>query len=172
MLKEKVEKALNKQIELELFSSQLYLSMASWAEKNGYNGSADFLYIHSDEEREHMLKLFRFVNDRGGHAIVPEVKQPKLEYDSINAVFEEILEHEKMITSEINNLVGVCYEEKDFTTVNFLQWYVEEQVEEESLFSNILDKLNLLGGDKARFYMFDNEMGNLSATSTDSEDAE
>ncbi len=165
MLNQKVEKALNKQIELELFSSQLYLAMASWAEKNGYNGSADFLYEHSEEERQHMLKLFHYVNDRGSHAIVPETEQPKIEYDSIQAVFEEILEHEKMITSEINNLVGICYEEKDFTTVNFLQWYVAEQIEEENLFSTILDKLNLLGGDKARLYMFDNEMEKLVTAS-------
>lgn len=162
MLNEKVEKALNKQIELELFSSQLYLAMASWAEKNGYNGSANFLYAHTDEERGHMLRLFHYVNDRGSHAIVPKIEQPKTEYVSVQAVFEEILEHEKMISSEINNLVGICYEEKDFTTTNFLQWYVQEQIEEETLFSTILDKLNLLGGDKARLYMFDNEMEKLA----------
>lgn len=158
----KVEKALNKQIELEHFSSQLYLAMASWAEKTGFNGSANFLYEHSDEERGHMLKLFHYVNDRGGHAIVPKVEQPTLEYKSIHDVFKEIFEHEKMITAAINDLVGLCYEEKDFTTVSFLQWYVEEQIEEESLFSNILDKFNLLGGDKAKMYMFDNEMEKLT----------
>jgi len=170
MLNKKVEKVLNKQIELELFSSQLYLAMASWSEKNGYNGSANFLYAHSDEEREHMLKLFHFVNDRNGYAIVPQIKQPSSEYDSIQSVYEEIYEHEKMISSEINNLVGVCYEEKDFTTANFLQWYVQEQIEEESLFSTILDKLNLLGGDKARLYMFDNEMEKLSISENTSGD--
>ncbi len=161
----KVEEALNKQIELEHFSSQLYLAMASWAEKSGFNGSANFLYEHSDEEREHMLKLFHYVNDRNGHAIVPKVEQPELEYKSIQDVFKEIFEHEKMITAAINDLVGLCYEEKDFTTVSFLQWYVEEQIEEESLFSNILDKFNLLGGDKAKMYMFDNEMEKLASMS-------
>ena len=162
MLSKKIEEALNKQIEFEHFSSLIYLAMASWAEKNGYNGSANFLYAHSDEEREHMLKLFHYVNDRGGHAVVPKVEQPKLEYESIKSVYKEIYEHEKMISSEINNLVGICYDERDFTTQNFLQWYVEEQIEEESLFSTILDKLNLLGGDKARMYMFDNEMEKLT----------
>ncbi|NPA44717.1 MAG: ferritin [Chlorobi bacterium] len=163
-MNKKVEKALNKQIELELFSSQLYLAMASWAEKTGFNGSANFLYMHSDEERMHMLKLFHYVNDRGGHAIVPSVEQPNLEYKSIHDVFKEIFEHEKMITAAINELVGLCYEEKDFTTVSFLQWYVEEQIEEESLFSNILDKFNLLGGDKAKMYMFDSEMEKMAST--------
>jgi len=161
MNSKKVEQALNKQIELEHFSSQLYLAMASWAEKNGYNGSANFLYAHSDEEREHMLKLFHYVNDRGGHAIVPKVGQPELEYKSIQDIYKQIFEHEKMISSEINELVGLCYDERDFTTQSFLQWYVEEQIEEENLFGNILDKLNLLGGDKAKMYMFDNEMERL-----------
>jgi len=169
MQNKKVEQALNKQIELEHFSSQLYLAMASWAEKNGFNGSANFLYAHSDEEREHMLKLFHFVNDRGGHAIVPKVEQPKLEWDSIQAIYEEIYEHEKMISAEINNLVGICYDERDFTTQNFLQWYVEEQIEEENLFSNILDKLNLLGGDKAKGYMFDNEMEKMAVSQSEPE---
>jgi len=167
MLHEKVEKALNKQITLEQFSSQLYLAMASWAEKKGYNGAANFLYAHSDEEREHMLKLFHYVNDRGNHAVVPAAQKPNHEYDSVQKVFEEIYSHEKMISEKINELVGICYEEKDFTTANFLQWYVQEQIEEEKLFSTVLDKLNLLGGDKARLYMFDNELEKMAAVETE-----
>ncbi len=167
MLNEKVEKALNTQIELEQFSSQLYLAMASWAEKNGYNGTANFLYEHSDEERSHMLKLFHYVNDRGSHAVVPSSEKPNHEYESVQKVFEEIYNHEKMISEKINDLVGICYEEKDFTTTNFLQWYVQEQIEEENLFSTVLDKLNLLGGDKARLYMFDNEMEKLVTAGTE-----
>ncbi len=168
-MNKKVEKALNKQIELEHFSSQLYLAMASWAEKKGYNGSANFLYAHSEEERGHMLKLFHYINDRGGHAIVPKVDQPVLDYKSIQDVFKEIYEHEKMISKEINNLVGLCYDERDFTTQSFLQWYVTEQIEEENLFSNILDKLNLLGGDKAKMYMFDSEMEKLLSAQQEAE---
>jgi len=158
MLSNSVQDALNKQIDLEQFSSQLYLAMASWAETNGYNGSAKFLYEHSDEERQHMLRLFHYVNDRGGHAPVPAAKAPETQFESINAVFKEILEHEEMISASINELVGTCIDERDFTTQNFLQWYVAEQIEEESLFRNIIDKLNMLGDDKARMYMFDNEM--------------
>ena len=163
MLNKKVEQALNKQIELEHFSSLIYLAMASWAETNGYNGAANFLYLHSDEERQHMLKLFHYVNDRGGHAVVPKSDQPNLKYDSLKAIFEEIYSHEQVVTSEINNLVSICFDEKDFTTNNFLQWYVEEQIEEESLFSTILDKLNLLGGDKASLYMFDSDLEKMAA---------
>jgi ferritin len=162
MLNKTVEKALNNQIEVEHFSSLIYLAMASWAETKGYNGAADFLYLHSEEEREHMLKLFHYVNDRGGHAIVPNSDQPKIEYDSLQAIFEEILSHERFVTAEINKLVGICYDEKDYTTQNFLQWYVEEQIEEESLFSTILDKLNLLGGDKASLYLFDSDLEKMA----------
>ncbi len=161
MLSKKVEEALNEQIKLEFLSSQLYLAMASWAETKGYNGSAEFLYEHTDEERMHGMKLFRYVNDRGGHAVVPVLEQPQIEYESISAMFKQILEHEIMISESINNLVGICMDERDFTTQNFLQWYVTEQIEEESLFRNILDKLNLLGDDKARMYMFDSDMGKM-----------
>jgi len=158
MLTEKVGKALNDQIELEAYSSQLYLAMASWAEINGYNGSAEFLYIHADEEREHMLKLFHYINDRDGHAVVPALQQPPFEFDSIKAVFQEILDHEKMISGKINDLVSTCVDEKDYTTQNFLQWYVSEQIEEENLAKTNLDKLNLLGDAKANMYLFDQDM--------------
>ena len=168
MLKEKVEQALNKQIELELFSSQLYLAMASWCEANGFGGSATFLFDHSIEEREHALKLIHYVNDRSGHAIIPALDLPKKDYDSVKAMFEEILDHEKMISNEINELVGTCLDERDFTTQNFLQWYVTEQIEEESLFSTILDKLNLLGEHKGSMFMFDSEMGKMISEGTES----
>lgn len=168
MLQEKVEKALNSQIGLEAYSSQLYLSMASWAEKKGYNGSSKFLYEHADEERGHMLKLFHYINDREGHAIVPALNKPPFEFDSIKAVFEEILKHEKMISGTINDLVGICIDEKDYTTQNFLQWYVSEQIEEENLAKTNLDKLMLLGDDKASMYMFDKEMQEISTGFADS----
>ncbi len=161
MLSKKVESALNEQIKLEFFSSHLYLAMASWAEVNGYKGSAEFLYIHAEEERIHALKLFRYVNDRGGKALASVVESPKYDYASISALFNEIFEHEIVISSAINELVGRCMDERDFTTTNFLQWYVTEQIEEESLFRSIIDKLNLLGDDKAKMYLFDNDIAKL-----------
>ncbi len=158
MLKEKVEIALNQQIEKEGYSSQLYLAMASWAELNGYKGSSEFLYTQADGERLHMLKLFRYLNDRGGKAIVPKLSQPPVEYGSIKEVFEAVLKHEIYISDSINELVGTCIDNKDYTTQNFLQWYVNEQIEEESTARSILDRLNLLGDDKARMYMFDRDI--------------
>ncbi len=165
MLKEKVEQILNKQITKEAFSSQLYLAMASWAEKNGYNGSANYLYRQSDEERMHMLKLFRYVNDRGGHAIVDTLDKPELEFTSISEIFTKVYKHECFITESINECVEVCINEKDYTTNQFLQWYVAEQVEEESNAQTVIDKLNLLGNEKARLYLFDRDMENFTVNS-------
>ncbi len=158
MLSPQVSKALNKQIELEGFSSQYYLSMASWAETQGLNGVSAFLYHHADEERMHMLKLVRFVNERGGHGVVPALKQPPTTFKSVKAVFEEILKHEMKVTADINGMVDATLKEKDYTTHNFLQWYVSEQIEEEALARQIVDKLKLIGDDKGGLYFFDRDL--------------
>lgn len=162
MLSAKLSAALNKQVELEASSSQLYLSMASWAETQGLNGISTFLYGHADEERTHMLKLIKFLNERGGHGIVPLLKQPPITFKSVKAVFEEILKHEVKVTQEINNLVEITLKEKDYTTHNFLQWYVSEQIEEEALARQIVDKLKLIGGDKGGLYFFDRDLSSFS----------
>ncbi len=161
MLKANVEKVLNEQICIEFTASHLYLAMASWADKEGLEGTAKFLYAHSDEEREHALKLYHYVNDRGGHALTPALEAPQRNYDSIKSVFEAILEHEKYVSEKINDMVGVCLKEHDYTTNQFLQWYVEEQVEEESLFGTLLDKLHMLEGHKGINYLFDKELEEL-----------
>lgn len=165
MLNKRVEEALNAQIVKEDFSSQLYLAMASWADTNGYAGTSEFLYRHSDEERMHMLKMLKFVNERGGKAIVPGVEKPQQEFVSMKEIFEEILTHEEMITNSINEIVQICLEEKDFTTHNFMQWYVSEQIEEEALIGKVLDKLKLAGEDKGALYMFDNDMEKMEGES-------
>ena len=165
MVSKKIEKALNKQVELEAASSQFYLSMASWAETQGLNGTAEFLYKHSDEERMHMLKLVRYVNERGGKAIVPALKQPPLKFDSIRSIFEGLLEHEIMVTNAINEVVDICLKEKDYTTHNFMQWYVSEQMEEEALARTVIDKLEMIGNDKGGLYLFDRDVENLTVKS-------
>jgi len=162
MIKQKVEKALNKQVELEASSSQFYLAMASWAETQGLSGIANFLYKHSDEEREHMLKIIKFINERTGQAIVPALIKPPVKYSSVKEVFESLLEHELNVTESINNVVDICLSEKDYTTYNFMQWFVAEQLEEEALARNILDKLNMIGKDKGGLYMFDRDLDKLS----------
>lgn len=162
MYSKKVEKALNNQVKIEYESSQFYLAMASWAECNGYNGTASFLYTHSDEEREHMLKLVKFINERGGVAKIPALPEPPAEFDSLTKIFENLLDHEIMVTKSINEVVDVCLKEKDYTTHNFMQWYVSEQIEEESLARTIMDKLNLIGNDKGGLYLFDRDIATMS----------
>jgi ferritin len=162
MLNTKIEAALNKQIQLEAASSQYYLAMASWAENNGYNGVANFFYQHSDEERTHMLKLVKYVNERGGKAKIPALAAVTTSYKGLDAVFKDLLKHEVNVSNEINGLVEICLKEKDYTTHNFLQWYVAEQIEEEALARNILDKLNLIGNDKGGMYLFDRDLSSYT----------
>ena len=158
MITKKVEEALNDQIKKEAQSSQFYLAMASWAETQGFNGIATFLYTHSDEERLHMLKLVKFVNERGGKAVIPALDAPPVEFNSITYVFEQLLSHEIMVTESINSVVDVCLNEKDYTTHNFMQWYVSEQIEEEALARTINDKLKMIGSDKGGLYLFDRDL--------------
>src|SRR5690554_4724625 len=161
MLTKTIEKTLNNQIEVESFSSQYYLSMASWAETEGLNGVANFLYRHSDEERMHMLKLVRYVNERGGRAEISAIEKPPKKFESVQFVFKSLFEHEVKVSKEINDLVELCLKEKDYTTHNFMQWYVSEQIEEEALARNIMDKLNMIGNDKGGLYLFDRDLENL-----------
>ena len=168
MLSKKIESALNQQIELEAASSQYYLAMASWAETKGLSCTAFFMYAHADEERFHMLKLVKFVNERGGRAVVPAIPQPPSEFDSVQRMFELLLEHELVVTQSINEVVDICLKEKDYTTHNFMQWYVSEQMEEEALARSILDKLNLIGNEKGGMYLFDREMLEITNSSAGS----
>jgi ferritin len=161
MLSETITKALNEQVELEGSSSQYYLAMASWAENNGLNGVSNFLYRQADEERQHMLKLIKYVNERGGIAIIPALSEPPREFETLMNVFEQVLKHEVNVTKKINDLVGICLNERDYTTQNFLQWYVAEQIEEEALAKMILDKLRLIGSDKGGLYLFDRDLSSM-----------
>jgi ferritin len=165
MLTKKVETALNKQIRIEAESSQVYLSMASWAEVKGLEGIALFMYKHSDEERMHMLKLIKYVNERGGHAVVSKLEAPKTDFVSFQKMFKELLEHEIFVSQSINDLVHITLEEKDYATHNFLQWYVAEQIEEEALARTILDKINLIGNDKGGLYLFDRDVQQITVES-------
>jgi len=163
MLSQRIEDALNNQIKIEAESSQVYLSMASWAETKGLEGVASFMYTHSDEERMHMLKLTKFVNERGGHAKISALGAPPVSFGSFKEMFQNLFDHEVMVSQKINDLVDITLKEKDYATHNFLQWYVSEQIEEEALARNILDKINLIGDDKGGLYLFDNDVKMLTA---------
>ena len=165
MLAKNIEIALNKQIRIEAESSQVYLSMACWAEIQGLEGVAQFMYAQSDEERMHMLKLVKYVNERGGHAMVTDLKAPKTAFGTMKEMFEELYAHELFVSNSINELVHVTFEEKDYATHNFLQWYVAEQIEEEAQAKTILDKINLIGDDKGGLYLFDRDIQQIAMKS-------
>lgn len=162
MVSKSIQAALNKQVQMEAESSQAYLAMASWAEiQPGLEGVSNFFYQQSDEERVHMLKLLRFINERGGFAIVPELPQPTLTFTSLKKLFEEFLKHELKVSDSINDLVHLSLTEKDYATHNFLQWYVNEQIEEERSARTLNDKLELIGDDKSGLYLFDRDIMNF-----------
>ncbi|HDZ41966.1 MAG TPA: ferritin [Bacteroidetes bacterium] len=156
MLKKSVEDLLNRQIEREGYSSILYLSMASWAETRGYAGVAEWLYAQAEEEKMHMLKIIRYINKKSGKAIIPSFDRPPAEFEGLKIMFDQVLEHEQYITGSINEIVAETEKEKDYSTNNWLQWFVSEQVEEESSVQAIIDKLDLVGDHN--LYMFDRDI--------------
>jgi ferritin len=156
MLTKKIEKILNEQIIKEGYSSNLYLAMASWADTEGYAGVAQWLFAQAEEERMHMMKFFNFINERGGHAVVPSFEQPPASFEGIKKLFDQVMAHEQYISGSINDIVALTIEEKDFATNNWVQWFVTEQVEEESTVQAIIDKLNMLGDQQ--MYMFDRDI--------------
>lgn len=163
MISKKVEKAINEQIKKEEYSSRLYLAMASWCQKEGYPGASAFLYKHSDEERMHQLKFVHFLNDRGGYSVLQDIEQPPFKYENLLKLFQEVLKHEQFITASINDIYHICMTEKDYTTANFLQWFITEQIEEENLVNGILDQMSLAGSDKSGLFHIDKELGAKAA---------
>lgn len=159
MLSKSMLEALNQQVQMEAESSQAYLAMASWAEiQPGLDGVSQFFFKHSDEERTHMLKLIHYINERGGFAVIPALKQPIVTFPSLKKCFEELLRHETEVSESINDLVESTLKEKDYATHNFLQWYVAEQIEEERLARIMNDKLEMIGDDKSGLYLFDRDI--------------
>ncbi len=159
MLPEKVEELCNRQIEREGFSSNLYLAMASWAENSGMNGIAAWLYAQAEEEKGHMLKFIKYVNERGGAAVIPAFKQPPVKYKGIKEMFSEVLKHEQFISASINEVLEGAIAGNDHATANWIQWFVKEQVEEESSVQIIIDKLGLAG--EHGLYFLDRDIMNL-----------
>jgi len=161
MLSKSMQEALNNQVQMEAESSQAYLAMASWAEiQPGLQGVTNFFYKQSDEERIHMLKLIRFINERGGFATIPALEQPMITFQSLRRVFDEFLKHELKVSDSINDIVHLALNEKDYATHNFLQWYVNEQMEEERVARTLNDKLEMIGDDKSGLYLFDRDIMN------------
>ncbi|SHI68118.1 ferritin [Aquimarina spongiae] len=156
-----IEKLLNEQVKYEAKASAQYLSMASWADTNGYNGVANFFYTQSEEERVHMTKLVKFINERSGNAVIPAIDKPRDDFKSLMELFEVFLESEEFVTAKINNIIYECLQFKDYNVHNFMQWYVAEQLEEEATARDLLDKLKIIGDDKSGHYLFDRDINSF-----------
>ncbi len=157
MLSPKLEHELNKQVNAELYSAYLYLSMSAYLETINLSGFANWTKIQFEEEQSHAMKLYEYIISRGGKIVLEQIDKPKNKWTGIINVFEEILIHEQLITSLINNLADVAITEKDHATGNMLQWFINEQVEEESNVSEVLDQLKLIEGKGSGLFMLDRE---------------
>jgi ferritin len=153
-----VEKALNQQIAIEATASQLYLSWGSWAEREGFPGISSFFYAHSEEERQHMLKMIQYVNKRGGTALIAGTVTTQPSFPTLLPLFEAFLVEEEVVTHHINEVMHECVQSKDYITHDFLQWFAQEQIQEEGLCKDLIDRLKLLNGDKSGLYVFDRDI--------------
>lgn len=164
-----MEKALNKQMTREAFQAQVYLSYASWAEVNGFGGIAQFLYKHAHEEREHMFKFIKFINERGGTTKIEAIDAPPADPQDIGDCLKKALRHEIDNSAEIDKIVNLAHKEQDWATFSFGQWFVKEQIEEEALINNLIDKYNLASevkGNNANLYDLDSDMASAPQEAT------
>ena len=158
MLNKRIEKELNEQINTEYWSAYFYLSMAAYFENKNLHGFANWMKVQYLEEISHVMKFFSYVNERGGRVLLKPIDAVKTEWKDEIEVFEDTLKHEQKVTGLINNLVNIALEEKDHATHNVLQWYVSEQVEEESSADEILQQLKMVEGNKHGLLMLDREL--------------
>ncbi len=159
MISTRLEEALNKQINAELYSAYLYLSMAAYFETINLPGFANWMRAQDAEERSHAMKIFDYLHERGGQVKLTAIDAPSSTWDSIVAVFEDVHKHEQYVTSLINDLVDLAAAEKDHAAGNFLQWFVAEQVEEEATADGLLQQLLMIKDAPAAIYMLDKELG-------------
>jgi ferritin len=163
MLSEAMQNAINKQIKDELYSAYLYLSMAAYFEAASLPGFASWMRAQSQEEVDHAMKFFDFVNERGGRVELRAIEQPTVEFESPLAVFEATYEHEQKVTGLIHNLYALAVEEKDYAAQVMLHWFIDEQVEEEATASQIVDLLERIGDKDQGLIMLDRELGRRGA---------
>ena len=159
MLNETIAKTLNEQINGELFSSYLYISMSAYFESISLDGCAKWMRLQAQEELEHSIKIFNYINERGGRCVMETIEKPQTEWDSPLHVFEDVVKHEQKVTAMINNLVDCAVEERDHATRNFLEWFVAEQVEEEANVGAVCDKMRMVAGDSGGLFALDLELG-------------
>jgi len=159
MISKKMEEALNEQVNAELYSAYLYLSMESYFKAQNLNGFANWMRVQTQEEVMHATKIYDFINERGGRVLLKAIEGPQTEWDSALAVFKAAYEHEQKVTGLINNLVDLAIKEKDHATNSFLQWFVNEQVEEEASADAIVQQLKMMENAPGGMFMLDRELG-------------
>ncbi|MFB6226520.1 MAG: ferritin [Candidatus Paceibacteria bacterium] len=158
-MKDKIIQAINDQIQAELNSAYVYLAMSAYAEDQGWPGTASWLRSQAQEEEEHAMKFYNFLVERDEKIELQAIPKPESEFGSLKNIFEQSLKHEQEITEKINELYRMAKEEEDYAFESFLKWFLDEQVEEEDMIRDILDKFELADGDKAAYYMIDEELG-------------
>lgn len=161
LISTEIESLLNQQIKKEAFSSSIYLSMASWCNRNGYDFSSDYFFKQAEEERLHQLKFFKYVLDMGGNAISPDVSGIKQEFNSFREVFEEALDQEISVTQSINNIYARCLSTQDFVTMEFLNWFLKEQREEEYKARRALELFEVIGEEGTGRWQIDKHVGDI-----------
>ncbi|MCQ2280425.1 MAG: ferritin [Bacteroidales bacterium] len=158
MINERMQKEINEQINAELWSGYLYLSMSSWFTQNNLPGFANWMYVQYQEEFTHAMKMYRYIHERGGVVTLKPIAAVDTDWKNGVAIFEQTLNHERKVTGLINALMDTAHEIRDYATINFLNWYIDEQVEEEANAEELLHKLQMIGNDQAALYNLDNEL--------------
>lgn len=164
MLSQKMEKALNDQINAETYSAYLYLSMSAYFQSINLKGFATWMQVQAQEEMSHVMKFYEYINERGGRVILQPIEAPPEEWDSPLKTFEAVKEHEIKVTGLINNLVDLALDERDYATHVFLQWFVTEQVEEVDSANEVVQKIKLIGDASGGMFMLDQELGTRTFT--------
>ena len=158
MISENLENAINEQINFEFYSAYTYLAMSAYAEEIDFPGAANFFKIQAQEELDHARKMYDYLFQKGGKVVLEAIEKPKAEFDNLLNIFEEGLKHEQTVTKRIYNIANIALDEKEHATMSFLSWFVDEQVEEEENFTNLVKKIKRASGNEANLYMIDDEL--------------
>ncbi|BAB04843.1 ferritin [Halalkalibacterium halodurans] len=162
MLNEKLLQALNKQMNYEMYAAHSYLAMAAYCSAESLDGFANFFMVQAEEERFHGMKFYNFINAMGERARFEGFESPNNEFSSVLDCFEKSLEQEKLVTKQIYDLSDLAWDAREHATINFLKWFIDEQVEEEDMFDTIIQKLKRIDNDSNAFFMMDNEFSKRS----------